>query len=524
MLSQLTRYYHTLKYLKWIQIKYQLWYRLMPAPSYDELSKIAIKKNVAEQLSFTDSIASPTSWLGQDKFQFLNITHQFENGIDWNYAAHGKLWTYNLNYFEFLSQPNLSKYEGLGLIHDFIGKEKNSKDGMEPFPISLRIIFWIKFLLKHKIKDESINQSMYRQLNRLSRMPEFHLMGNHLLENGFSLLFGAIYFGDEKILTQAKKIITEQLQEQLLFDGAHFELSPMYHQIMLFRVLDCLNLLKSNPESQNSQLSYFLKEKASLMLGWMKEMTFSNGHLARLNDSANQIAPASNELIWYAHQLGVEPTEINLSESGYRKFSTYAYEAIVDVGKIGPSYIPGHAHSDTFNFLLHHRGKPFIVDTGISTYEKNKRRNIERSTASHNTVMIDGEEQSEMWGGFRVGRRANITLLEEKENLIRAVHDGYQRISCKHQRDFIFQNRTLRIEDSIIGNKEGTAFLHFHPDINFEVNKDRIEGKDWVIHLKGFKAITISDYLYAEGFNKTTTAQKVNITFHNKLHTNIEFL
>ena len=33
---------------------------------------------------------------------------------------------------------------------------------------------------------------------------------------------------------------------KILEDGSHFELSPMYHQIMLLRVLDCIQLIKLN--------------------------------------------------------------------------------------------------------------------------------------------------------------------------------------------------------------------------------------------------------------------------------------
>ena len=83
---------------------------------------------------------------------------------------------------------------------------------------------------------------MYILLDNL----EYHLLGNHLLENGFSLLFGAYYFQDENLYKKAKEILEKELNEQILDDGAHFELSPMYHQLMLFRVLDCINLVKHN--------------------------------------------------------------------------------------------------------------------------------------------------------------------------------------------------------------------------------------------------------------------------------------
>ena len=73
-----------------------------------------------------------------------------------------------------------------------------------------------------------------------------------------------------------------------------------------------------------------------------------------------------------------------------------SYELFLDVGNIGPDYQPGHAHSDTFNFELIFKNKPIIVDTGISTYEKNNTRQLQRSTFSHNTVMIGNSEQSEV--------------------------------------------------------------------------------------------------------------------------------
>ncbi len=55
-----------------------------------------------------------------------------------------------------------------------------------------------------------------------------------------------------------------------------------------------------------------------------------------------------------------------------------------------PSYQPGHAHADTFNFVLNIHNEPLIVDTGISTYEANETRLKERGTAAHNTVTVSG--------------------------------------------------------------------------------------------------------------------------------------
>ena len=122
---------------------------------------------------------------------------------------------------------------------------------------------------------------------------------------------------------------------------------------------------------------------------------------------------------WHYYQ------QISFSDSGYRKIRTNNYELFIDVGNVGPDYQPGHAHSDTFNFELIKNGNPIFVDTGISTYEKNAIRQSERATHSHNTVKIGSKEQTQVWGGFRVAKRAKITHLIEKPNLIEASHDGY---------------------------------------------------------------------------------------------------
>ena len=65
------------------------------------------------------SIDSYTSFKGS-KFIFLNLEKDFADKIDWNYSEYGKLWTYNLNYFEYLSQKEISKEKGIKLINDFV--------------------------------------------------------------------------------------------------------------------------------------------------------------------------------------------------------------------------------------------------------------------------------------------------------------------------------------------------------------------------------------------------------------------
>ncbi len=440
---------------------------------------------------------------------------------------------------DYLLQPDMLKERGINLIHDFVQKLTNKSTGLEPYPTSVRGINWIKFLTKHGIQKPRINNSLFAQYEILLNNLEYHLLGNHLLENGFSLLFGAYYYNDLRLYDKAKDIIETELNEQILDDGAHYELSPMYHQIILDRLLDCINLVRNNKlfNSQESLLA-LMKEKSVKMLQWLNCMTFSNGEIPMLNDSASGIAPLTQQLNDYAIRLELISLEticeirlnsyiLNLKESGYRRFNGSDYECIIDVGQLGPDYQPGHAHADTFNFELCVKRKQIIVDTGVSTYEMNERRQIERSTSSHNTVQVGCYNSSEIWNGFRVARRAKIILIEENGTRIRSRHNGYKHLGLVHEREFIFKSDSFCIEDRLIGNRQLNAVsrFHFKPalDVNLYNNQIEIEGYG-LIAFEGFNSIRLVPYEYTCAFNQLISGLVCEIFFDKQLSTSIKII
>jgi hypothetical protein len=499
--------FNTIKYLKFTQIYFRLFYfirarvRRIIGFRYE-----FVKGSSSTPLSLIDS-CEYYSVYKDCEFSMLNLSKKFEDKIDWNYSDYGKLWTYNLTYFEYLREK-----EDVSLIYDFIENMESVKDGLEPFPISLRGINWIKFLTKYNIKDKKIDDSLYAQYYILLDNLEYHLLGNHLLENGFSLLFGAYYFQDEVLYKKAKEILEKELEEQILDDGAHFELSPMYHQLMLFRLLDSVNLVQNN-SWKNKELSKFLEEKASLMLGWLKSISYENGDIPLLNDSANKIAPTSNEIFEYASKLNLNVVKKDLNQSGYRKIKKQNYECIVDVGEVGASYIPGHAHADTFNFELYIKNNPFIVDTGLSTYNTGKVRDNERSTKAHNTVEINETNSSEVWGGFRVANRAKVISMVENIDHIKATHDGYKnKYDILHTREWIFEEDKIIISDALSGECEAVARLHFHPDVTESDIKEKI-----ILNSQ----FSILNYDFASEFNKLHNALVIEIPFKKELKVEI---
>lgn len=430
--------FRTVKYLRLKQIIYQFKIRLIK-PDFRLLSPPE-----KERKSFLVSpIAKPLSYCS-GHFTFLNIESYFNS---WSDLSNGMLWCYNLNYMDWLGQEGMSEVEGVKWIDDFISSITVNKTGLDPYPIALRSINWVKFFSKYpESATEEREKFLYSQLVFLGKKMEYHLLGNHLLEDAYSLYICASYFNDTILLEKAERLLIKELNEQILPDGAHYEQSPMYHCILLDRLLDCINIRPVD----------FLSYTASKMLGHLETIVWKDGTIPMLNDSANGIAPSSLQLFAYARQLGLKWEALPLKECGFRRFLSDHFDIVLDVGNITASYQPGHSHADTLNYELRIDGVPVVVDTGISTYEKNGRRQYERGTLAHNTVMVGGKDSSEIWGGFRVGRRATVKILEEFSNKVVAEHNGYAK-SCR--RSFSIDKSFFSVDDYYNGIAISRVFL-----------------------------------------------------------------
>ena len=71
-----------------------------------------------------------------------------------------------------------------------------------------------------------------------------------------ALIFAGLFFEGpdaDRWVGLGLKILSKELNEQILEDGGHFELSPMYHSIILEDLLDIINILTVYSLSKNSK-------------------------------------------------------------------------------------------------------------------------------------------------------------------------------------------------------------------------------------------------------------------------------
>ena len=507
--------FDTVVHLKAEQIAYQIRYRLAKPKFRDTKCP-----NGTGGTSFCGFIPK---WkcLDGKSFSFLNIADEFRG---WNFTVHGMLWAYNLNYMDWLLQKEMDTETGSQWIDRFIDGLPSNNIGLDPYPIALRSINWIKFISANSnaIGKERLsrwNDSLYSQYKLLERRLERHLLGNHLLEDAYSIFIASIYFNDINLYKQAARLLGKQLKEQVLPDGAHYEQSPMYHCILLDRLLDCYNFSTANNRFGNMQAetNTCLRNVAEKMLGHLQSIIYADGSIPLLNDSANGIAPTPQQIFDYAKQLGLDWQPIKMRECGYRKYSNGEIEAIIDIGDITASYQPGHSHADTFNYEMKKKEKPFIVDTGISTYNKTMRRQLERSTKAHNTVTVYNRDSSEVWGGFRVGKRAKVTIIDESETSIKASHDGFGK-SAIHTRSFQSDNGKFIISDNVSGEHDCRSYLHFAPGTEIiSADNECLITNLAKVKIEGAETVEITDGKISTEYNRFQPTRIAIIHFKHKM-------
>ena len=469
------KYFNTIRYLKPVQIYGRL-LRKIWRPKMDFLLTPQLRDAC---FPWTAPIKKPRSFYKPDKFILLN-EHGSLSEHGWDGVNKSKLWRYNQHYFETLN----SSYNVQGcvdyqlLINCWINENTNVKGtGWEPYPVSLRIVNWVKFSLNKGHLNALARHSLSIQAGWLAKNVEWHLLGNHLLANAKALIFASLYFKGPKAENWrdlAISIFERELDEQVLADGGHFELSPMYHAIILEDILDLINIFsvyETSLSPQEKLLKIRLVSLVPKMLQWLHTMTHPDGKISFFNDAALDIAPATNELFSYTKRLGIEPKAylrglMHLMNTGYARMEMGSATVICDIGKIGPDYNPGHGHADALSFELSIENERLIVNSGISQYGEDEERLRQRGTSAHSTVVYGKENSSEIWGGFRVAKRANVKIKKINQKaesiIISATHDGYRRLANGpyHNRTWRLDAHRILIIDRLYPRSSGMARFH----------------------------------------------------------------
>ena len=409
--------------------------------------------------------------LGAGKIQLLGVTRDLGDPADWDQADAPQLWRFHLQYWDWAW--------GLAADLDNVAARTvfawlwrswrtavtfGSGDAWLPYPTALRAWSWCG-LHRDLIAGSELEDFFVGELavhaGYLRRHLESDIGGNHLIKDLKALVGLAIFFGDDRMLSQAIRRLTAQLVVQVLPDGGHYERAPAYHCQVLADLVDVTDLLESADREAGSEIILAIAR----MRRWLGDVLLPGGEAPLINDGY----PVAQELIRVLKPgRSANVPLLTLPDTGLARATVGSWHLLADVGAPCPDELPGHAHADTLSCLVHFDGAPILIDVGTSTYAPGAIRDFERSTAAHNTVEVDGADSTEVWGAFRAARRARVhslkTWADAEVVRIEAAHDGFRSLSGSpsHRRRWSLTASVLQVEDQVTGGGRHTVTVRWH--------------------------------------------------------------
>jgi Heparinase II/III-like protein/Heparinase II/III N-terminus len=154
-----------------------------------------------------------------------------------------------------------------------------------------------------------------------------------------------------------------------------------------------------------------------------------------------------------------------------------------DGGPHGFLSIAAHAHADALSVEVRHDGVDVLADPGTFCYHGQPEwRQYFRSTLGHNTLQLDGEDQSVSGGPFLWTRHARSRVLVADTSGASpggtarwcAEHDGYRRSVHRRRVELTAASRELRVVDEVRGPRRAVRLaFHLGPAVTADLAGNR---------------------------------------------------
>ena len=403
----------------------------------------------------------------------------------------------------------------------------------------IRLVNWaIAWQLVQPIKSEDFKarwlRSVYEHAHFIRHWFSAHSSANnHLLGEATGLFIAGLTWPHWPEMREwgaaAKAIVEREALAQNAPDGVNREQAVWYQQFVLDMLLTCLLAGKANgawfSPDYETRLEAMMDYIASIMdasgnvpmwgdaddgqltrldpdpafspfrsaLG-LGALLFRRGDFklkaGALDDRARWLLGADADRDYEA--LEAESTRLPMRQSfpeggcyilGAEFDTPQEIRAVVDAGPLGYTSIAAHGHADALSLTLSVGGREFLVDPGTYAYHTQERwREYFRGTGAHNTVRIDGRDQSQQGGAFMWVKHARagcgLWLSTPEKDSFEGWQDGYARLAdpVRHRRLVELDKRARRlvIEDSLSMDDEHDVELLFHWAEDCRV--DAVEG------------------------------------------------
>ena len=465
--------------------------------------------------------------------ELLDVDNPSDIKVPWEINRFHQVWWLGKAYWATHNEEYARKFAEL--VDDWITK---NPAGFGPnwsitMEVAIRACNWIAgyyFFCDSTSLSAEFWQRLLKNLFVHGRYIEHHLEyakrnGNHLLSDIVGLLFLGIFFRSasfgQQWTTSSATALQEEMETQVSPDGVNYEKSVGYHRLVLELFYTATILCQYNKIPLQDSFMKRLEKMFEFTLAYTRPdgsapvvgdaddarlFQFSaredfNDHRHALSvgallfnrgdfrAAAGGFAP---DALWLFGGEGFEkhqklegsPTSSVSSgfpEGGFYVMRSGESHVFLDAGDIGMKGRGGHGHNDTLSFELWCNRGALIVDSGTFTYSANvKLRNEFRSTAAHNTLMVDGKELADFTGLWSI--RADETqprvvrwAVENNRCILEAEHSAYlampSHIIHRRQFELIHSPLSLIITDTLKGTGSHLieSFLHFAPGVTVEI-------------------------------------------------------
>ncbi|MCD8007036.1 MAG: heparinase II/III family protein [Oscillospiraceae bacterium] len=354
-----------------------------------------------------------------------------------------------------------------------------------------------------------LNMTSYIE-NHYSR---YSSANNHLIVEAYAIGQSGALFGNQKWVDLAVSILTREFPLQNYSDGINKELSLHYQSFYMEAVGLLMRLLLKNdisvPESWYTWLSEMSEYLATCvgkhgeviefgdnddgkildLCGGFSHYQYVLGLMSCLLDTEyTDVSKCCENLNWlFTAEERAEackkdmytPKKCTCYKEGGNTILRSEDERIligIDHAALGFGSIAAHGHADALSFQMYVDGQPIFVDPGTYIYHCDiENRNAFRRTENHNTVCVDGKDQSEMLGAFLWGKRAECELLQFDESddkvTLEASHNGYS--PAIHTRSYTFNYKDeLIISDELTAEADMVANFILAPDVSVTLSEN----------------------------------------------------
>ena len=405
---------------------------------------------------------------------------------------------------------------------------------------------------------------------------KYEVTSNHFLSNVVGLFFLSVFFAGlpsaRRWRESCRGWLEQEMKVQVLDDGADYESSIPYHRLVAELFMSAARLA----DADGAPLSAAYRGRLRAMIEFLNATLRPDGKLPQVGDAddgrvhiasdytdwdpqdaRHLLAPASAmfgepawchagyawaewEAAWWGLDLAVPASRPTpdvgrlFPSAGVAVVRNQRDYLLITNGVVGTNGFGNHKHNDLLSFEFHQAGVPLIVDPGSFVYTSNPdARNYFRSTAAHNTLVIDREEQNEFkteWL-FRMFAKALPEhldfVVDASQARYRGRHNGYSSVDnpLLHERTFTLHHDTgaLTIRDQLDGNGSHDLLWRFQcaPGVEAVVDDGgavlRAGGKRWTVRSHEGVPATIGSGWYSPSYGVRIAAPMVQFALDSVL-------